>query len=37
MRRINVFRLAAGRVVEVFELSDVAGFGQQLGLLPPPG
>jgi predicted ester cyclase len=32
----SIFRLAAGKIVERWQLSDDFGYGQQLGVLPTP-
>jgi len=34
---ISIYRIADGKVAEEWAVSDVMGFMQQLGVLPPPG
>ena len=37
MSGITIYRVADGKIAEEWAVSDIMGFMQQLGVLPPPG
>ena len=37
MSGISIYRIADGKIAEEWAVSDVMGFMQQLGVIPPPG
>ena len=37
MSGINIFRIADGKIVEMWNQEDVLGMMQQLGAIPAPG